>query len=216
MTRIVALPPATPVTVTTLPDTSAVARVGSDEVAAWSSASPSGSEKWSSISTSNDLPASTARSLIVPTATGAWFGTVTEKLCATSSPPGSRAVTVTVVLPTAIPVTVTILPDTAAVARVVSDETAVYVSVSPSGSAKYTAASNTSKLSTNTSPSGIVSAITGAWFVTFTAKLWVAARPSGSRAVTVTIASPAARPVTLSALPDTVTVAVAGAPELAA
>ena len=84
----------------------------------------------------------------MPTAPGARFGTVTAKLCSAARPPESRAVTVTAVFPTAVPVTVTVLSDTATVARVVSDEIAEYSSSSPSGSAKYAAASITRVLST--------------------------------------------------------------------
>ena len=209
------LPFATPVSVRVSPATTTATRPESAVTAEYSSESRSGSAKKGATAKTATLSTSSTWSPIESTAAGAWFGTVTANSCATSSPPGSRAVTVTVVLPTAIPATVTVLADTATVARVVSDETAAYASSSPSGSAKNAAASSTSKLSTNTSPSGIVSATTGTRFGTVTAKLCVAARLSGSRAVTVTIVSPAARPVTRSALPDTVAVAVSGAPEIA-
>ena len=95
------------------------------------------------------------------------------------------------------------LPATATVTRVESDEAAEYSNASPSGSAKYAAASIARMLSTYTSPAPIVSATAGARFGTVTAKFCVAARPSGSRAVTVTAAAPLARPVTVSMPPKT-------------
>ena len=55
---------------------------------------------------------------------GARLGTVTPNWCVADRPPESRAVTMIVALPPATPVTVTAVPDTAAVARVGSDETA--------------------------------------------------------------------------------------------
>ena len=56
-----AFPPATPVTVTTLPDTATVARPGSHEVAEQKRASPSGSLKLAATSTATELPAPTTR-----------------------------------------------------------------------------------------------------------------------------------------------------------
>ena len=123
-------------------------RVMSDEAARYSSESRSGSMKYGTTSTVRTLSTSSSRSSIMLTASGARFGTVTAKLCSAARPPGSRTVTVTIVLPTAIPVTVTALSDTATVARVVSDEVAEYSRSSPSGSVKYVAASITRVLST--------------------------------------------------------------------
>ena len=199
-----------------LPDSTTATPFVSDELAAYASESRSGSAKYGATSSANMLSTSSSRSPIVPIASGARFGTVTAKLCPASRPPGSRTVTVTVVVPTPVPVTPSMPSDTATVARVVSDEVAVYSRSSPSGSAKYAAASTTRVSSTWTSPSAIVSATTGARFGTVTAKLCVAARPSGSVAVAVTVVSPLASPVTVSTLPDNIGAAVAGAAETAA
>ena len=55
-----------------------------------------------------------SRSAIVPTAPGARFGTATPNRCSADNPSGSREVTVTVALPFATPVTITVLPVTTA------------------------------------------------------------------------------------------------------
>ena len=130
------------------PATTTVARVESDEAAEYSSTSRSGSVKYSETSSATTLSTCTSMSAIMPTAPGARFGTVTPKLCSADSPPGSTAVTVTVALPTARPVTVTMLCATVTATRVVSDADAEYSSASPSGSAKYPATSTTTTLST--------------------------------------------------------------------
>ena len=51
--------------------------------------------------------------------------------------------------------------------------------------------------------------------VTVTPNNWVALRPPGSAAVTVTVAVPAATDVTVTVLPETVVAATAGADEVA-
>ena len=56
---------------------------------------------------------------------GARFGTVTEKLCSPSRPPGSLAVTVTDALPGATAVTVTVLPATDTATTAGLDDAAV-------------------------------------------------------------------------------------------
>ena len=115
----------------------------------------------------------------------------------------------------ATPVTVSALPDTATAARVESDEAARYSSESRSGSMKYGTTSTVRTLSTSSSRSSIMLTASGARFGTVTAKLCVAVRPSGSRAVTVIEVWPAATPVTVSMLPDTVAAAIAGSVETA-
>ena len=66
-----------------------------------------------------------SRSSILPTASGVRFGTVTAKLCWAERPPASVAVTVTVALPAATPVTVATLPATATEAISTSELAAV-------------------------------------------------------------------------------------------
>ena len=72
----------------------------------------------------------------VPTSSGGLFRTVMSNSWVASSPPTSRAVIVTVTVPRAWPVTVTVLPVTVAVATRESDTVAEYVSGSASGSSK--------------------------------------------------------------------------------
>ena len=124
---IVVEPPATALTVNVLPEVVTVATAVMDDEAAKLRLSPSGSVKFETTSTVKVSPAVTEISEIVPIAVGAWFGTVTvtSKLCDASRPPGSVAVTVTVAMPSATPVTVTAEPETLAVARPVSDDVAV-------------------------------------------------------------------------------------------
>ena len=205
VTVTVAFPFATPDTVTVLPDTETPTRAVSDDVAAYSSASRSGSTKYPDPSNATTLSTCTSRSAITPTASGARFRTVTRKLRSADSPSGSRAVTVTMALPTATPVAVTRLPETVTVTGVVSDAAAEYSSSSPSGSAKLDAASTTTTPSTYTSTSAITATTSGGRFGTVTSKLCSANRPPGSCAVTVTVAFPFATPDTVTVLPDTET-----------
>ena len=76
---------------------------------------------------------------MVSCGSGARFGTVTEKPCSASRPPGSLAVTVTDALPGATPATVTVVSDMDAVAIPESDDMAEYASASPLGSVKHAA-----------------------------------------------------------------------------
>ncbi len=124
----VARPAATAVIVTVEPDTENLAIAESDEAAAYVSASPSGSAKCREAFNSAVASASTSRSSMVPTASGARLGTVATKVCVAESPSGSEAVTVTVVVPLATAVTVTAplnLPDRDAVATPGLDDVAV-------------------------------------------------------------------------------------------
>ena len=68
---------------------------------------------------------------MLPTAAGADGTTVTAKGCS-ALPPAFVAVTVTVALPAATAVTVTTAPSTATVATPGSEDSAVYVTPSPS------------------------------------------------------------------------------------
>ena len=107
-----------------------------DEVASYVSSSPSGSVKYGETSRDTELFSSTTMSPISPTASGAWLGTVTSKVCVAVNSSGSRAVTVTIALPPATPLTATTLPDTDTATRDAFDDVAPYCSVSPSGSVK--------------------------------------------------------------------------------
>ena len=107
--------------VRTLPDTVTVTRVVSDETAARSRSSPSGSAKYAATSSSATLSTLISRSPISPTASGARFGTVTAKLCWADRPPPSMAVTVTAAAPAATPAMVRTLPDTVTDAVVTSE-----------------------------------------------------------------------------------------------
>ena len=105
-------------TVTIDPETEAVATSASELAAAKVRSSPSGSLKFSATSTVTESPTLRVWSSIVPVTSGALLVafTVTAIVCVADSPPGSRAVIVTVAEPAATPVVDTTLPDTVAVA----------------------------------------------------------------------------------------------------
>ena len=149
-------------------------------------------------------------------ATGARFGTVAWKACWADSPPGSLAVTVMVAVPPETPVIVRLAPDTATVATSGSDDSAAYVSASPSGSLKCPARSSVTEAPARTDWPGMLSAATGARFGTVASKACCAESPPGSLAVTVTAAVPPETPVTVRLAPDTATVATSGSEEAAA
>ena len=201
VTEIVTVPFATPVTITTLPDTETLATSGLDEVAAYASASPSGSSKWAATSTSAALSTATSISSTSPTATGARLGTVTWKDCSAESPSVSVAVTVTVAAPFVTAVTLNTLPETETVAMAGLDEVAAYASASPSGSSKRAATSTSAVLSTATSMSSTWPTAVGVRFGTVTWKLRSAESSPGSLAVTVTVTAPLATAVTVTTLP---------------
>ena len=92
------------------------------------------------------------------------LGTVTAKPSVAESPSGSRAVAVTRVSPEATPATVRMLPVAVAAAVSEAPETAVYVSGSPSGSAKYSARSSAALRPTSTTWPGIFPATCGLRF----------------------------------------------------
>ena len=80
--------------------------------------------KYEEASTVSLPPGGTVSEGMVPFGSGARFGTVTEKLCSASRPPGSLAVTFTDALPGATPATVTVVSDMDAVATLESDDAA--------------------------------------------------------------------------------------------
>ena len=141
VTATVARPAPTPVTVSVPPSIATATRVVSEEVAAYCSSCPSGSANRLTRSTTTTLSTATSRSAITPTRLGARFGTFTAKDCSAHSPCGSRAVAVTVALPTATAATVTVPPATATHAVISLEDTAPYTSASPSGSLKWGAIS---------------------------------------------------------------------------
>ena len=67
------------------------------------------------------LPACTVCAGMLPLGCGARLGTVTRKLCVAVSPPGSRAVTVTVAVPALTPVTVSVPEETDTLATLDAD-----------------------------------------------------------------------------------------------
>ena len=123
-------------------------------------------------------------------ARGARFGTVRRKSWAATSPSGSVAVTVIVATPGEIAPTVTSSPATLTAATPTSVVSAPKVSESWSGSVKYPATRIATWSPVSASASGIATTTRGARFGTVTAKPWVAVAPSGSVAVTVTVAEP--------------------------
>ena len=76
-------------------------------------------------STPADSPTRSLRAGISPTASGAWFITVTGNVCCAASPSGSVAVTVTVAVPLVTPVTFTSFPVTETDAMPAFDDAAV-------------------------------------------------------------------------------------------
>ena len=207
VTVTVVLPGDTPVTRALLPEIDIVATLAFADSAVWVSASPSGSLKYRDTSIRTVSPAKSSWSGIAPTATGARLGTSTTKLCWAVRPPGSLAVTVTVVLPGDTPVTRALLPEIDIVATLAFADSAVWVSASPSGSLKYRDTSIRTVSPAKSSWSGIAPTATGARLGTLTVKTCCAVRPSGSLAVTVTVVLPWDTPVTNALLPEIDTVA---------
>ena len=126
-----ARPFATPLTDTVEPFTETVATAVAEDFTVYVSASPSGSLKCEDTRTDTVLPLSTDRAGIALSTLGARFVggggsvTVTLNCCSASSPPGSRAVTVIVASPTAMPLNATRLPVTETVVTPVFDEAAL-------------------------------------------------------------------------------------------
>ena len=177
----------------------------SEDVAAYSSASPSGSLKYRATSSRLVRPGLMFWAGIEPACAGARLGTstVTSTLCVALRPSGSVALTVTVAVPSATPVSVSVLPDIDTDTAWAFDVVAAYRSTSPSGSLKYEATSSVAVLPTSTLRAGIEPAGAGARLdFTVTSALCVPVRPPGSVAVTVTVAVPSATATMVRLLPD--------------
>ena len=139
VTLMVAVPSATAVTASVEPDNATVAVACLDELAVKLRLSPSGSVKDEDTSIESVSPVSREGSPILPTARGGRFPSTTcnSKLPVTESSAGSLTVAVTVTVPGRMPVRVSVAPDTLTVAIDWSDDPALYVRSSPSGSLKY-------------------------------------------------------------------------------
>ena len=134
---------------------------------------------------------------------GPRFGTVTSKDCSAVSPPGSRAVTVTVASPFAAATIRTESPFASARATSGSDDAAASASGSPSGSLKWAATPIVTESPTSSRRSSIAPTAAGPRFGTETSNICRADRPPGSVAVTVTVAVPRDIARTVTTLPAT-------------
>ena len=184
-------------------DTSSATTPLSDASALQVSASSSGSVKNRVRASVSASSLKSVRAGIVSDTSGGRFGTVTAKRCSAVSPSSSVAVTVTSTSPLASAVTTTALPVTSADTNALSDTAAAYESESPSGSVKKGETSNVSAWSTSMIRAAIESTGTGGRLGTVTTKLWVAERPPGSVAVTVTTTSPFATAAMVNTAPST-------------
>ena len=196
VTVTVALPSATALMVTLAPSTATVATVVSGECAAYVSPSPS---KWPEAVMVRALPTASVTASMAPTAAGADGVTVTVKLCP-ALPPAFVAVTVTVASPAATAVTVTLAPSTATVATAVSDDSAVYVTPSPS---KRSEASSVWVAASVILTAAMLPTVTGAETIAETVTLKrLRSRPLSFRPVTVTVVEPAASGSMVISVPD--------------
>ena len=128
---------------------------------------------------------------------GAGGSTVTAKDCS-ALPPAFVAVTVTVALPAATAVTVTVAPFTSTEATPASEDSAPYVTPSP---LKYSEAVTRCVSPSLSVAASMLPVAVGAGGSTVTAKD-CSALPPALVAVTVTVALPAAAPVSVSCEPD--------------
>ena len=126
------------------------------------------------------------------------------------------AFTVTVATPLATAVNTRFPPSTAAETTFPSDEVTAWVSASPSGSLKWRASSSVTVRPASIVRSPIASVASGGRLGTVTVNAWVAARPSLSVAVTVTVAVPLAAAVTMSSPRETFATATAASEDVAA
>ena len=147
---------------------------------------------------------------MLPLATGVRLGTVTARFCVAEAPCGSFAVTVTVAVPALTAVTVSVPEETDTLATPDADDDAENVRASSSGSVKYGEMSTVAVLSACTVCAGMLPLASGARLGTVTRKPCVANAPPGSVAVTVTVTMPALTAATVTALPETDTVATPG------
>ena len=146
---------------------------------------------------------------------GGLLGTITEKVCSADRPWGSLAVTVTVALPRATPITLALLPSPEALATPELEVSTVYCRVSPSGSLKYPERSTVSvSLDCNTR-SGMDPSPTGERLGTTTEKLCSTDSSSVSRAVTTTVAVSREIPTTIRVSSEMPTVAIPASDTLA-
>ena len=129
----------------------------------------------------------------------------------------SRAVTVTTVSPTCLPVTVRSRSDTAAVAMLRWADAALNRSSSPSGSAKWAPRSTAAEVASTWTVTAASAAVTAGAVFTVTVNESLASPPRPSAAVTVTPAVPRATPPieSVPVSPSTVADAVPGASEVA-
>ena len=144
--------------------------------------------------------------------------TRTVKELSALRPPASRAATVTVAVPCATATMWIVSPGAATPAMAatpLSEETAPWMSASPSGSMKYPDTSTRAVSATANLRSGIAPEATGARFGTVTSKRSAAARPSGSRAVIATVDVPGATETMRIVLPETPASATSSADDLA-
>ena len=200
-----AWPAATALTTTVEPDILGRTTLRSDVAAVNVSTSPSGSAKWGRMSSVSERPGGINCSGMVAVAIGARFTTVTWKLCAAARPPVSLAVTVMVASPRPPARTVSVPPETVAVATPGSVVSATYSSASSSGSLKCRDRLTGAVSFLWRACAGMGSLTTGARFGTVTWKLCRAARPSVSMAMTVTSVSPCPSALTVRMPPETAT-----------
>ena len=196
-------------------DTHVLATLKSELAALNSRTSSSGSPKYAEGSTLAIPPFVTRSGGMVPTGNGARPDTVKASFCTAFKPSGSMAVVVTVASPLVNAAMVMTVPEAETAATAVSEIVALKASVSPSGSAKREESSRVvvSPALTTCSPAGPVG--DGGRLGTATVNSCVAARPSGSLAVTVRVAMPLAIAVTARMAPMTEVPAIAGSEAVA-
>ena len=136
VTASVAAPAPTATTARVSADTEADATAPSETSTAKPSVSPSGSLKWSDRSMKTESDGTSSRAGMESATTGGRFGTATTKFCVAESPPGSRAVTVISLVPRPMAASVSVPPETVAVATAGSWVSTAKESASPSGSLK--------------------------------------------------------------------------------
>ena len=215
VTVTVAVPVLTAVSVTLAPAATAVNTSGADDDTANVNASPSGSTNARDTSTSDTSPGANFTYRSAPDAAGGRLPaeTVAVKDCEALRPPGSVAVTVTVAAPAATPVSVTRAPATDAVTTLGADDDTANVNGSSSGSTNDCETSTTYVPSTPSGTPGSAPDAAGGRLPaeTVAVKDCEALRPPGSVAVTVTVAAPAATPVSVTRAPATDAVTTLGA-----
>ena len=198
-----------PVTDTSLPLTFTVAAASFDDDASYRSVSPSGSRKCGDASTTTVPPRATVSAGIAPATLGGSFApsTVTTNSWSVRPPCPSSAVTVTFATPFRMPSNLARFPAMPTATTSPSEETAVYVSVSPSRSPKYPGTATLAVSPRSIVRSGIVPSRSGARLGTVATNSSDTDPPRPSSAVTVTGEAPRSTPVTVSRSSRTRTVA---------